>query len=48
MYFDRLAGRPLEADARNGVIVCLGKKHGIPTPVNETLFALLQCFGKAK
>lgn len=46
MYFDRLANRPLEADARNGVIVRLGAKHGIPTPINVTLYALLQTFGK--
>lgn len=38
---DRLAGRPLEADARNGVIVRRGAKHGIPTPLNQTMVALL-------
>ena len=42
MYYDRLAGRELEADARNGVIPRLGKKHGIPTPINATLYALLK------
>ena len=42
MYFDRLAGRELEYEARNGVLVRLGKKHGIPTPVNTTLYALLK------
>ena len=46
MYFDRLAGRRLEADARNGVIVRLGRKHGIPTPINATLYALLQSFSR--
>jgi 2-dehydropantoate 2-reductase len=35
MLFDRLAGRPLEWDARNGVISRLGTRHGIPTPVND-------------
>jgi 2-dehydropantoate 2-reductase len=42
MYYDRLAGRELEVDARNGVIPRLGKKHGIPTPINATLYALLK------
>lgn len=38
---DRLAGRPMEIDARNGVIVRLGRKHGSPTPANAALVALL-------
>lgn len=38
---DRLAGRPMEVDARNGVIVRLGKKHGIPTPLNQAVVAIL-------
>ena len=42
MLYDRLAGRELEADARNGVIARLGRKHGIETPVNAALFALLK------
>ena len=31
---DRLAGRPMEWDARNGVIARLSEKHGIATPLN--------------
>lgn len=31
---DRRVGRPLEWDARNGVIVRLGAVHGVPTPLN--------------
>ncbi|ADL02074.1 2-dehydropantoate 2-reductase [Brevundimonas subvibrioides] len=31
---DRLAGRPMEWDARNGVIARLGATHGIATPLN--------------
>jgi 2-dehydropantoate 2-reductase len=42
MHADRLAGRPMEIDARNGVIVRLGRKHGIPTPVNAVVVALLE------
>jgi len=32
----------MEIDARNGVIVRLGSKHGIPTPVNQMMVALLE------
>ena len=45
LYADRMAGRPMEVDARNGVIVRLGAKHGIPTPVNELFVALLNASG---
>ncbi|MCF7734338.1 MAG: 2-dehydropantoate 2-reductase [Cephaloticoccus sp.] len=41
LHGDRLAGRPMELAARNGVIVRLGKKHGIPTPCNEMAVTLL-------
>lgn len=42
IHADRLAGRRMEIDARNGVIVRLGRKHGIATPVNEMVVALLE------
>ena len=42
IYADRMAGRPMEIDARNGVIVRLGRKHGIATPCNQMAVALLQ------
>jgi 2-dehydropantoate 2-reductase len=38
---DREAGRPLEWDARNGVISRLGARHGIPTPVSDVIVPLL-------
>lgn len=41
IHADRAAGRPMELDARNGVIVRLGRKHGIPTPYNDMAVALL-------
>jgi 2-dehydropantoate 2-reductase len=41
IHADRAAGRPMELDARNGVIVRLGRKHGIATPYNEMAVALL-------
>jgi 2-dehydropantoate 2-reductase len=42
MHADRLAGRPMEIEERNGVIVRLGRKHGIPTPVSELIVELLR------
>jgi len=42
MLADRQAGRPVEIDARNGVIVRLGRKHGIATPANTMTVALME------
>jgi 2-dehydropantoate 2-reductase len=42
MLADRQAGRPVEIDARNGVIVRLGRKHGIATPTNSMAVALME------
>jgi 2-dehydropantoate 2-reductase len=42
LHADRIAGRPMEIDARNGVVVRLGRKHGLPTPGNEMAVALLR------
>ena len=42
---DRLAGRQTEIDARNGVIVRKGEKHGIRTPLNRMAVALMQAVG---
>lgn len=41
LHADFVAGRPMELDARNGVIVRLGERHGIATPLNRALAALL-------
>lgn len=38
---DRMAGRPMELDSRNGVIIRRGAAHGIPTPVNQTVHDLI-------
>ncbi|MCB9681980.1 MAG: 2-dehydropantoate 2-reductase [Alphaproteobacteria bacterium] len=38
---DRLAGRPMEIDARHGVLVRRGAAHGIPTPENAAVVAAL-------
>lgn len=42
MLADRRAGRPMEIDARNGVIVRLGREHGITAPMNALMVALLE------
>ena len=42
LHADRLAGRQMEIDLRNGVIVRLGERHGIPAPCNEMAVALLK------
>jgi 2-dehydropantoate 2-reductase len=39
---DRLASRRMEVDARNGVIVRKGEKHGIAAPMNRMAVALLE------
>jgi 2-dehydropantoate 2-reductase len=41
MHTDRLAGRPLELDVRNAAVVRFGRKHGIPTLVNQMMVTLL-------
>ena len=42
MYSDTLAGRPLEVEALTGAIVAAGERHGIATPLNRALLALLR------
>ncbi|MGF7148680.1 2-dehydropantoate 2-reductase [Sphingomonas zeicaulis] len=42
IHADRLAGRPTEADARNGVIARLGAAHGIDTPLNRMADVLIR------
>lgn len=41
LHADRLAGRPMEVDARNLVIARRGQRHGIAAPLNRALAALL-------
>jgi 2-dehydropantoate 2-reductase len=45
MFYDRRDGNKLEWDARNGVIARIGRKHGIPTPISDTLVPLLRGIG---
>jgi 2-dehydropantoate 2-reductase len=37
---DREAGRPLEWDIRNGVVLRRGRAHGIPTPISDLVVPL--------
>ncbi|MBO0851731.1 MAG: oxidoreductase [Pseudonocardia sp.] len=41
ILFDRVAGRALEWDARNGVVQRFGARHGVPTPISDVLVPLL-------
>jgi 2-dehydropantoate 2-reductase len=41
LHADRAAGRPMEIDARNGAVVRIGARHGIPTPCNRMAATLL-------
>lgn len=47
MYFDALAGRRLEAEALTGAVVRAGARHGIPTPMNSAMLALLRALSDA-
>ena len=40
MYFDRLAGRPLEIDALTGAVVEIAERHRVPTPLLRVLLTL--------
>ena len=42
LRLDHLAGRASEIDAINGMVPVIGVRHGIATPVNETLSALVR------
>jgi 2-dehydropantoate 2-reductase len=48
MYFDRLAGRPLEVEALTGAIVAAGQRLGVPTPLNGALLTLLRAVSDAQ
>jgi 2-dehydropantoate 2-reductase len=42
MLQDVLARRATEVDALNGGVVRFGSEHGIPTPLNEAIAALIK------
>jgi 2-dehydropantoate 2-reductase len=41
MLYDRLAGRELENELLSGAITRLGRRHGVPTPANQAMYALI-------
>lgn len=47
MYFDCLGSKPLEVEALTGAIVAVGKRHGVDTPLNSALLALLRAISDA-
>ncbi len=42
MHTDVLAGRPLELEALNGAVVRAGRAAGVPTPINDVIYAMLR------
>ena len=47
MLYDRLAGNPLEYDAKYGAVVRAGRRHGIPTPLHQAFVGLLGAISDA-
>jgi 2-dehydropantoate 2-reductase len=47
MLFDRLAGRELEWDARNGVVRRRAARHGLATPISDVVVPLLAAASEA-
>ncbi|GAA5040522.1 2-dehydropantoate 2-reductase [Thermocatellispora tengchongensis] len=48
MLYDRLAGRPTEYELFNGAVTALGRRHGVPTPANQAVYALLRAGEQAQ
>jgi len=44
MHADIMAGRPLELEALNGAVVRAGQSTGLPTPINDVIYAALKPF----
>ena len=42
MHADLMAGRPMELDALNGAVVRAGEAAGVPTPINDVIYAALK------
>ena len=42
MHTDVMAGRPLELEALNGAVVRSGRAGGVPTPINDVIYAMLK------
>jgi len=48
MYFDRMAGRPLEIDALTGAVVEAGERYKVATPLNRMLLTLARAAREVK
>jgi 2-dehydropantoate 2-reductase len=48
MYEDRMAGREMEWNARNAVIVRKAAQHGIAVPVSTALVPLLAAISNSR
>ncbi len=44
MHADIMAGRPLELEALTGAVVRAGQSAGVPTPINDVIYAALKPF----
>ena len=42
MHTDVVAGRPLELEALNGAVIRAGRAGGVPTPINDVIYAMLK------
>jgi len=47
MLYDRMAGHPMEQDAKYGAVLRAGARHGIATPLHSTFHALLTAISEA-
>lgn len=47
MYFDRIAGRPLEIEAITGAVVAAAERHRIAVPINRALLTLLRAINES-
>jgi 2-dehydropantoate 2-reductase len=48
MHADLMAGRPLELEALNGAVVRAGARTGVPTPINDLIYAMLKPYAGGK
>lgn len=46
MYYDRMAGRPLEYDLLSGAVLRAAAAHGIATPVNHAVWVLTKALSE--
>ena len=46
MYKDMIDGKPMEVDVINGAVSKSGKEYGIPTPINDLIYAALSQYAK--